>query len=59
MLRSAWRVTGGNLLAIVVVTLVVYTPIPPTTGDLRYIQGLKRKHRIDYDSHGSYRFVEP
>lgn len=31
---------------------------PHTKGDLRYIQELKRKHGIDYDSHGSYRFVE-
>jgi catechol 2,3-dioxygenase-like lactoylglutathione lyase family enzyme len=31
---------------------------PHTKSDLRYIQELKRKHGIDYDSHGSYRFVE-
>lgn len=31
---------------------------PHTPGDLRYIQELKRKHGIDYDSHASYRFVE-
>lgn len=31
---------------------------PHTKGDLRFIQELKRKHGIDYDSHGSYRFVE-
>ena len=31
---------------------------PHTSGDLRYIQDLKKKHGIDYDSHGSYRFVE-
>lgn len=31
---------------------------PHTRGQLRYIQELKRKHGIDYDSHGSYRFVE-
>lgn len=31
---------------------------PHTRGDLRYIQKLKRKHGIDYDSHASYRFVE-
>ena len=31
---------------------------PHTQGDLRFIQGLKKKHGIDYDSHGSYRFVE-
>src|SRR5258705_9868345 len=31
---------------------------PHTRGDLRYIQELKRKHGIDYDSHASYRFVE-
>jgi uncharacterized glyoxalase superfamily protein PhnB len=31
---------------------------PHTRTQLRYIQELKRKHGIDYDSHGSYRFVE-
>ncbi len=31
---------------------------PHTKGQLSYIQELKKKHRIDYDSHGSYRFVE-
>lgn len=31
---------------------------PHTRGDLRYIQELKKKHKIDYDSHASYRFVE-
>jgi hypothetical protein len=31
---------------------------PHTAGDLRYIQELKVRHGIDYDSHGSYRFVE-
>jgi catechol 2,3-dioxygenase-like lactoylglutathione lyase family enzyme len=31
---------------------------PHTQRTLRYIQELKRKHGIDYDSHGSYRFVE-
>ncbi len=31
---------------------------PHTRGQLRRIQDLKRKHGIDYDSHGSYRFVE-
>jgi catechol 2,3-dioxygenase-like lactoylglutathione lyase family enzyme len=31
---------------------------PHTKGTLRYIQELKKKHGIDYDSHGSYRFVE-
>ena len=31
---------------------------PHTQRDLRVIQELKRKHGIDYDSHGSYRFVE-
>jgi catechol 2,3-dioxygenase-like lactoylglutathione lyase family enzyme len=31
---------------------------PYTKSDLRYIQKLKEKHGIDYDSHGSYRFVE-
>ena len=31
---------------------------PHTRSDLRYIQELKRKHGIDYDSHASYRFVE-
>jgi len=33
-------------------------PSPHTKRTLRYIQELKRKHGIDYDSHGSYRFVE-
>ena len=31
---------------------------PHTQTDLRRIQELKRLHGIDYDSHGSYRFVE-
>jgi hypothetical protein len=31
---------------------------PHTARTLRHIQELKRKHAIDYDSHGSYRFVE-
>jgi catechol 2,3-dioxygenase-like lactoylglutathione lyase family enzyme len=31
---------------------------PHTRRTLRYIQELKRKHGIDYDSHASYRFVE-
>ncbi len=31
---------------------------PHTKGQLRFIQQLKKKHGIDYDSHGSYRFVE-
>jgi catechol 2,3-dioxygenase-like lactoylglutathione lyase family enzyme len=31
---------------------------PHTQRTLRYIQKLKAKHGIDYDSHGSYRFVE-
>ena len=31
---------------------------PHTSAQLRYIQDLKKKHGIDYDSHGSYRFVE-
>jgi catechol 2,3-dioxygenase-like lactoylglutathione lyase family enzyme len=31
---------------------------PHTKSDLRYIQELKRKHGVDYDSHASYRFVE-
>ena len=31
---------------------------PHTARQLAYIQELKRKHGIDYDSHGSYRFVE-
>ena len=31
---------------------------PHTRGQLDYIQELKKKHGIDYDSHGSYRFVE-
>ena len=31
---------------------------PHTKRTLAYIQELKRKHGIDYDSHASYRFVE-
>ena len=31
---------------------------PHTKGQLAHIQRLKLKHGIDYDSHGSYRFVE-
>lgn len=31
---------------------------PHTLAQLRYIQKLKKKHGIDYDSHASYRFVE-
>ena len=31
---------------------------PHTKADLREIAQLKSKHGIDYDSHGSYRFVE-
>ena len=31
---------------------------PHTQTTLRYIETLKRKHGIDYDSHASYRFVE-
>ncbi len=31
---------------------------PHTKGTLRHIQELKRKHGIDYDTHGSYRFAE-
>jgi hypothetical protein len=31
---------------------------PHTRAQLRYIQELKKKHGIDYDSHASYRFVE-
>ena len=31
---------------------------PHTQAQLRHIQELKKKHGIDYDSHGSYRFVE-
>ncbi len=31
---------------------------PHTKSTLRYIQDLKKKHGIDYDSHASYRFVE-
>ncbi len=31
---------------------------PHTKAQLRHIQALKEKHGIDYDSHGSYRFVE-
>lgn len=31
---------------------------PHTQTTIHYIQELKKKHGIDYDSHGSYRFVE-
>lgn len=31
---------------------------PHTRSTVRYIQKLKEKHGIDYDTHGSYRFVE-
>jgi catechol 2,3-dioxygenase-like lactoylglutathione lyase family enzyme len=31
---------------------------PHTKSQLRFIQQLKQKHGIDYDSHASYRFVE-
>jgi catechol 2,3-dioxygenase-like lactoylglutathione lyase family enzyme len=31
---------------------------PHTQTTVQYIQELKKKHGIDYDSHGSYRFVE-
>jgi catechol 2,3-dioxygenase-like lactoylglutathione lyase family enzyme len=31
---------------------------PHTKTDLRYIQELKKKHGMDYDSHASYHFVE-
>jgi hypothetical protein len=31
---------------------------PHTETTLRYIQELKKKHGIGYDSHASYRFVE-
>jgi len=31
---------------------------PHTETTLRYIQELKKKHGIDYDSHASYRFAE-
>lgn len=31
---------------------------PHTDRTLRYIQQLRKKHGIDYDSHASYRFVE-
>jgi catechol 2,3-dioxygenase-like lactoylglutathione lyase family enzyme len=31
---------------------------PHTKTTLRYIEELKKKHGIDYDSHGSYRFTE-
>jgi hypothetical protein len=31
---------------------------PHTKATLRYIQELKKRHGIDYDSHASYRFIE-
>jgi catechol 2,3-dioxygenase-like lactoylglutathione lyase family enzyme len=33
-------------------------PSPHTKRTLKYIEELKKKHGIDYDSHASYRFVE-
>ena len=33
-------------------------PSPHTEAQLTRIQALKKKHGIDFDSHGSYRFVE-
>jgi hypothetical protein len=32
---------------------------PHTRRTLRYIQELKKRHGIDYDTQASYRFVEP
>lgn len=32
--------------------------LPHTEGQLRHIARLKQEHGIDYDTHGSYRFVE-
>jgi hypothetical protein len=31
---------------------------PHTKSQLKYIEQLKKKHGIDYDSHASYRFIE-
>ena len=31
---------------------------PHTENTLTYIQSLKKKHGVDYDTHASYRFVE-
>jgi hypothetical protein len=31
---------------------------PHAKGTLRYIEELKKKHDIDYDTHASYRFTE-
>lgn len=51
------RMTVGNCLEeILLHTNDGVTPHTQTT--VRYIQELKKKHGIDYDSHGSYRFVE-
>ena len=33
-------------------------PTPHTRSQLRHIETLKKRHGIDYDSHGSYRFAE-
>ena len=30
----------------------------PAAPEVEYIQELKKKHGIDYDSHASYRFIE-
>ena len=48
---------GGCLEEMILHTNEDVGPHLPAT--LRYIQELKKKHGIDYDSHGSYRFVEP
>ena len=51
------HMTVGNCLEeILLHTNDGVTPHTQTT--VRYIQELKKKHGIDYDSHGSYRFVE-
>jgi catechol 2,3-dioxygenase-like lactoylglutathione lyase family enzyme len=46
LLHTFEKVRGGGVAS------------PHTEGTLSYIQALKKKHGIDYDTHASYRFVE-
>jgi hypothetical protein len=46
LLHTFEKVRGGGVAS------------PHTEGTLSYIQTLKKKHGIDYDTHASYRFVE-
>lgn len=46
LLHSFERVSGGGVAS------------PHTEATLKFIEGLKAKHGIEYDAHASYRFVE-